>query len=59
MRGARLTLLDSDMNPVMTSRSKTLVAEGLGTMLLLAAIVGSGIMGEPSEWKECRDRSFG
>ena len=30
----------------MSSRSKTLVAEALGTMLLLAAIVGSGIMGE-------------
>src|SRR5688572_1611082 len=30
----------------MTSRGKTLVAEAVGTMLLLAAIVGSGIMGE-------------
>ncbi len=30
----------------MTSQSKTLVAEAVGTMLLLAAIVGSGIMGE-------------
>jgi len=30
----------------MNSRGRTLVAEAVGTMLLLAAIVGSGIMGE-------------